>query len=199
MCSCNSKKSTAPSKSDAGNAQIDATTKDCGGDKPPCPPCKAYQSIDSSKDIESYNCAGLAHRTYTFIGDVNVVKSMLAKGNKIDCSAKCDPCKIKHWLWEYDLQFADADGNIIGQAPRDFHTVAGPCDQCGNNPTSVYSKNGARPLEGPGTGPSFRPPAKEPATKSNRYATPILDSLGRPIYKIRTNFVETCYCLPCPS
>jgi hypothetical protein len=190
---CWGKKTPKPSDSEAPADPPGTIQKTCAQ------PCKAYDSVDGSKDIESYNCAGLAHRTYTFIGDVNTVKAMLAKGTQTACSSNCGPCQVKHWLWEYDMHFEDADGNNIGDSPRDFHTVAGACDASGNDPTNVVSKNGARPLVGPGTGPSFRPPEREQATKSNRYATPIVDSTGRPIYKVRTNYTETCYCLPCPT
>jgi hypothetical protein len=181
--------STSNSSTSCGSA----TTPPC-----PCPPCAAYQSIDASKDIETYNCAGLAHRTYTFMGNVNEVKGRLAGGRNVNCSTPCNRCEIRHWLWEYDIHLEDADGNVLTGTSRDFHTVAGPCDQNGNAPTQVYSKNGARPLEGPGAGPSFRPPTRNQATSNNRHATPATDSSGRPIYKVRTNFTETCYCLACP-
>ena len=187
------KKTTSPSAG-SGGTPISATTHTCSPQ-----PCKAYDSVDSSKDIESYNCAGLAHRTYTFMGDVNAVKARLALGTKVDCGGHCGACQVKHWLWEYDIHLEDADGNVLTDTNRDFHTVAGPCDTNGNDPASVVSKNGKRPLEGPATGPSFRPPPKNQATSNDRNATPATDRSGRPIYKVRTNFVESCYCLPCPS
>jgi len=165
----------------------------------PCPPCPKYESIDLSIDIEKYNCAGLAHRTYTYIGDINDVKAMLGgEKNKIKCSERCDRCKIKHWLWEYDIELYDYKGNKLYGPSKDFHTVAGRCDKYGNDPTNVYSKNGKRPLQGPGTGPAFKPATKEQATTNDRHARPITDSKGRPIYKVRSNFKETCYCLECP-
>jgi len=190
---CWGKKTPKPSASGAGKSPPGATSPECAK------PCKAYDSIDSSKDIESYNCAGLAGRTYTFMGDVNDVKASLASGSQVDCASHCGPCQVKHWLWEYDMHFEDADGNVIDTVPRDFHTVAGACDASGNDPTNVYSKNGKRPIKGPGTGPSFRPPAREQATASNKDETPFNDRAGRPIYKVRTNFTETCYCTPCPT
>ena len=195
MPGCNSP--SKPSSSNNSNAPCNSSSQSCSN--PPCPPCPAYASVDNSKDVESYNCAGLAHRTYTYMGNVTTVKSRLAGGQSISCSSNCSRCQVKHWLWEYDIHLEDADGNTISaQSSRDFHTVAGRCDENGNNPTSVYSKNGARPLEGPGTGPSFKPPAKNQATSNDRHATPATDGRGRPIYKVRSNMVETCYCLPCP-
>lgn len=188
------KKTTPPSSQDGGTPP-GCTTTPC---PKPCEKCKAYDSVNSSKDIESYNCAGLAHRTYTFMG-LEETKSRLAAGAKINCSSQCGPCQVKHWLWEYDIHLEDADGNAITPANRDFHTVAGACDSAGADPTSVVSKNGARPLEGPGTGPSFRPPPKNQATSNDRRATPATDRFGRPIFKVRSNYSETCYCLACPK
>lgn len=195
MCCCNTANrgtTTGPSSQSPPNCP----TAPCPN--PPCPPCPAYQSVDGSRDVQTYNCAGLAHRTYTYMGDVNGVKARLSSGGQIGCSGRCSRCQIKHWLWEYDIHLEDADGNVVSPPNRDFHTVGGQCDENGNDPTNVYSKNGARPLEGPGTGPSFRPPPRNQATTNDRHATPFTDGRGRPIYKVRTNFVETCYCLPCP-
>ncbi len=175
------------------NQQASTGTNSCqGGCQSP-----AYSGYDKTKDVESYNCAGLAHRNYTLMGDVNGVKQELAKGKQIKCGDKCPPGNIKHWLWEYDVQLEDADGNRTA-ANRDFHTVAGQVDQNGNDPADVYSKNGKRPIEGPGTGPSFKPKPKEQALSNDRNATPAVDNRGRPIDKIRSNMTETCYCMPPP-
>src|SRR5260370_11333228 len=98
---CWGKKTPKPSASDAGTKPPSTIKEECAK------PCKAYDSVDSSKDIESYNCAGLAHRTYTFMG-LDETKAMLAKGTKTDCSSHCGPCQVKHWLWEYDIHLEDA-------------------------------------------------------------------------------------------
>ncbi len=163
-----------------------------------CPPCPAYDSVDTTIDVETYNCAGLAHRTYTYMS-LSEAKRRLSAGSSISCSSQCSPCQVKHWLWEYDLHLEDADGNHLTRGSnRDFHTVAGRCDNQGNDPADVRSKNGARPLEGPGRGQSFRPANRDEARSNDRHAVIARDSRGRPIYKVRTNFTETCYCLPCP-
>lgn len=182
-------KKTTPPASGSGGTPAICTTAGC--------PTSAYAGYDKSKDVETFNCAGLAHRNYKYMGNVDDVKKELAKGKKIKCSDKCPPGNIKHWLWEYDVQLEDADGNRT-PPNRDFHTVAGQVDQNGNDPTDVYSKNGARPVEGPGTGPSFKPKAKDQALSNDRNATPGVDGQGRPINKIRSNMTETCYCMPPP-
>lgn len=188
------KRPTHPSAKLADHKPIDSACETCKKCK-----CPKYQTVDRTKDVEQFNCAGLAHRTYTFIGDVNQVKQMLAVGRKIDCSGKCSSCQVKHWLWEYELAIFDVEGNRLTEWWRDFHTVAGLCDPEGNDPADVYSKNGKRPLEGPARGSSFRPPEKDQATRNDRSAQPMLDGRGRPIYKIRRNIDQTCYCLPCPA
>ncbi len=123
----------------------------------PCPPCPKYDdSLDTSRDPSTYNCAGLAHRTYTFIGSIDEVKNKLAVGKKLEnCSKLCQVCQVKHWLWElqkWRVEFRDRKGRVCHSIPmpaEDFHTVAGRTDNQGNDPKSIYSKNGYRPLEGP--------------------------------------------------
>lgn len=182
-----------PGKKDAGS-----TSTPAGSHTATCPLKSPYDGVDPSKDIESYNCAGLAHRTYTKIG-LNDTKTLLEnKGTKADCSKTCAPCQVKHWFWEYDVYVEDADGNTLFGPNHDFHTVAGQVGPDGKEPTNVYSKNGSRPLEGPGTGASFKPKAKDEARSNDRRAEIGRGPDGRPIYKVRKNMVETCYCLPPP-
>jgi hypothetical protein len=174
--------------------------------------CPLYYRYDSSKDVEKYNCAGLAHRAYTMMDLDEDKKRLFSKLGT--CATSCKTGDVKHWIWEYKLNFEDADGNGIdascaqngvcqttksSTSSPDFHTVAGVSDLTGNDPTDVYSKNGRRPVYGPATGPSFKPPAKEHATLSNKNETKMYDTSGRPIYKIRKNISEGSYCVPCTS
>jgi hypothetical protein len=160
-----------------------------------CPP---YRNYDTGRNVETYNCAGLAHRTYDY-KSLSATKSALAAGRNIGCGSSCNPGKIKHWLWEYDLHFENHTGAILRPPQPDFHTVAGVTDRNGNDPRDVYSKNGKRPVYGPNTGPYFRPPTRAQARQNNAGEALIFDSLGNPIYKVRTNYRDSCYCLPCPS
>ncbi|HEX2051303.1 MAG TPA: DUF4157 domain-containing protein [Actinomycetota bacterium] len=159
-----------------------------------CPP---YEGYSAPKPIESYNCAGLAHRTYDYKG-LAATQTALTAGTTTPCGTRCAVDRVKHWLWQYDMHFENSAGAVIARAGRDFHTVAGVATTSGD-PTDVFSKNGKRPIYGPGTGPSFRPPARERATVNHPNETPFVDASGNPVYKIRTNYSEECFCLPCPS
>ena len=158
-----------------------------------CPP---YDGYSAAIALEQYNCSGLAHRTYIFTGLV-ATKAALALGTSIACAATCAAGKVKHWLWEYNLRLQSTSGRTA--ASPDFHTVAGVSDSSGSDPSDVYSKNGKRPIYGPGTGPSFRPPARERATLSHPSEAPISDRSGNPVDKLRWGYTDSCYCLPCPS
>jgi RHS repeat-associated protein len=74
----------------------------CGGSQP-CPP---FPAPDLSIPIEKYNCAGLAFRTYTFIGDVKETRRRLTSAGRelANCSEKCKPCELKCRLWEYSIE-----------------------------------------------------------------------------------------------
>lgn len=159
--------------------------------------CSPYNGYSAPIPVATYNCAGLAHRTYDYKSLTNT-RALLAGGRSIGAAAKCSAGQVKHWLWEYDVRLEDSSGNRTPPS-ADFHTVAGVSDSGGNDPTDVYSKNGARPIYGPGTGPSFRPVAREQARENNPQEKLVTDNAGRPIYKIRENMVESCYCLACPS
>ena len=189
----NRRRSSKPSTSGPDAQPVAATTQGCPG-------CKAYEDFDRSKDPESYNCAGLALRTYGYpdLGELKAELASRGARTMTDCAAKCGACEVKLWLWEFDVHLEDADGNVLLTRTGEFHTVAGPCDQNGEDPTRVLSKDGKRPVEGL-IGPDFAPPVKHQA-KSNE-ENPVLaeDSQGRPIYIVYTNVRETCYCFPCPS
>jgi hypothetical protein len=162
--------------------------------------CKPYLGYDTSKDLATYNCAGLAHRTYDY-KSLTDTKTALARGAGVGCGTTCDAVgKIKHWLWEYDMHAEDAKNTRLSPDSRDFHTVAGPTDgdPVPKETNEVYTKNGARKVYGPGTGPSFKPAAREQALTNDPSEKPVVDPKLGPIYKVRSNFTESCYCLPCP-
>ena len=176
--------------------------------------CPIYFRYDTARNVERYNCAGLAHRTYRVMGHRSAFSHLFSlPGACIGCSDSCDSGWVKYWVWEYNLHFEDSGSRRVAptrclrtgvcqtiptsSTGRDFHMVAGITDSQGNDPTDVYSKNGKRPVYGPGTGPSFRPPPREHSTLSNRNETPMYDAAHNPIYKVRTNISEKCYCVPC--
>lgn len=157
-----------------------------------CPPYFGYSAAIS---LATYNCAGLAHRTYDF-KSLAATKALLAGGRPGSSGVAG---QIKHWLWEYDLHLEDSTGRRVTPDSKDFHTVAGEIDSKGADPDDVYSKNGRRPVYGPGTGPSFKPPAREQARKNEPSEAPLTDSAGQPIYKVREGFKESTFALNCTS
>jgi len=163
-----------------------------------CPP---YAGYDKSKDLKSYNCSGLAHRTYDFKSLANT-KVALAKGTSVASGTPSDRVgAVKHWLWEYDIRMEDSSGAVVVPTWQDFHTVGGPTDgdPVPKDSDEYYTKNGARKVYGPSTGPSFKPVLKDQALKNDPSEAPIVDGAGKPIYKVRSNFTESCHCLPCPK
>jgi hypothetical protein len=164
-----------------------------------CPP---YASYDKSMDLKKYNCAGLAHRSYDF-RSLAATKAFLASNtSSVACGTSCKSVgMVKQWLWEYDVHYQDSHGTTAQDPPTDFHTVGGPTDgdPVAKESDEFFTKNGKRPVYGPGTAPSFKPPAREQATLSDPSEKPQFDDQGKPIYKLRSNFKETCYCMPCPK
>src|SRR5262245_1933666 len=164
-----------------------------------CQACAPYCSYDRSVDLESYNCSGLSRRTYDY-PDLTAAKRAIARGDKIPCA---DPCSrvgmVKHWFWEYDSHLEDSKGTKIALDP-DFHTVSGPTagDPKPQDSNEVYSKDGQRKVHGPGTGPSFKPPARAQATSNDPSEKPGTDSGGKPLIKVCSVTAESCHCLPCP-
>ena len=106
--------------------------------------CSSYPGYNTSANLRTYNCAGLALRTYRFISPPSAVLNAIAAnfiGPRTPSGGACDPTAVKFWLWQYDLGFEDDRGNSIAAAQPDFHIVAGQVDFMGNDPTDVYSKN----------------------------------------------------------
>ena len=107
----------------------------------------------------------------------------------------CQAGQVKFWLWEYDIHMEDDLGNVIKPTWRDFHIVGGRMDAGGSDPANVYSKNGPRPIHGPGTGPSFRPASRDRALDKDDQ--PGTTAQGRPIYKVRSSMSEEITCARC--
>ena len=157
--------------------------------------CAAYNGYSTTVPLASYNCAGLAHRTYDYKG-LAATRALLSRAG---AGSGATAGQIKHWLWEYDVWLEDSTGNRITTPSADFHTVAGEVPAGGGAPAEVYSKNGARPVFGPGTGPSFKPAAREQARRNDPSDALATDSAGRPIYKLRQNITESVFAVNCPS
>jgi Domain of unknown function (DUF4157) len=159
--------------------------------------CSSYPGYDASVNRYTYNCAGLALRTYRFTSPPSAVyKEMWASFVNAVCPVgNCEPGQVKFWLWDYDIHTEDDRGTVIDPTWHDFHIVGGRVDAHGNDPTNVYSKNGQRPIHGPGTGPSFRPAAKDRAL--DRDDNPGDTAQGRPLYKVRSNMREEITCAEC--
>jgi hypothetical protein len=181
-----------------GNEGLDRQVQRSGSGSLNCP---SYAGYDKSQDLNNYNCAGLSHRTYDFKSLADT-KAALAKGSSASCDTPCDHVGVvKHWLWEYDLHLEDSNGNALSRDGRDFHTVGGPMDgdPMPKDSDEYLTKNGRRKVYGPGTAPSFKPAIKDQARTNDPSDQPVVDSAGKPIYKVRSNFAESCFCLPCPT
>jgi len=162
--------------------------------------CSSYPSYNTAVNLRTYNCAGLALRTYQYTAPPSAVYDAINANftnPQTPASGTCDPGRVKFWLWEYDLHFEDDQGNVIASAQPDFHIVAGRVDANGNDPSDVYSKNGRRPVYGPNNGPSFRPPARERATLNAPSETPLNTPQGRPLIKVRSSMTEHISCADC--
>jgi hypothetical protein len=170
-------------------------------------PCGSYPGYNASVDRHTYNCSGLALRTYTWISPPSAVNAAMGTNffNPVCPVGNCGPGQVKFWLWEYDIHLEDDLGTVLPRtdargAPlppswRDFHIVGGRTDAAGNDPSNVYSKNGQRPIHGPGTGPSFRPSTRDLALDNDD--NPGTTAAGRPVYKVRSNMSEEVTCAGC--
>jgi hypothetical protein len=156
--------------------------------------CPAYDGYSAALPLASYNCAGLAHRSYDY-KQLPAVNALLGAGQPASAGVVG---KIKHWLWNYDVRIEDSAGRRTSPSP-DFHTVAGEIGTGAADPTDVYSKNGKRRIYGPGTGLSFKPAARERALENTPQEAPATDSNGQPLYKLRENMTERVVVLNCPS
>jgi hypothetical protein len=162
--------------------------------------CSSYPGYNSSADLLTYNCAGLATRTYQFIAPASAAyDSIMANfvGPQTPSGNQCGAGKVKFWLWEYDMHSEDDRGTRVSPDHRDFHVVAGRTDATGADPSDVYSKNGRRQVKGPGTGPGFRPAARERYLSNNPSETPATLPDGRPHFVVRSNMSEDISCAGC--
>ena len=160
--------------------------------------CSSYPGYDSSIALTAYNCAGLAIRNYRPIAPPSAVYDSI-NANFIgpqSPAGSCDPGAVRFWMWQYDIHAEDDRGTVLSAASPDFHIVAGQAGITGADPTNVYSKNGFRPVYGPGTSPSFRPAARERNTTNDSSETPTTFR-GRPVFKVRTNMTEEITCAEC--
>lgn len=155
--------------------------------------CPAYDGYSAPVALDSYNCSGLAHRSYTYNG-LSTAKSLLSG----HAASSFTEGQIKHWFWEYDLHAEDNTG-AKSPANPDFHTVAGEVGVGGADPSDVFSKNGKRPVIGPGSGPGFKPAARERAQENTPQAKPAVAPNGGPLFVVRENIKESTYALSCPS
>ncbi len=162
-----------------------------------CPP---YWRWETPRDSETFNCAGLAHRTYDY-KSLAAARAALGTGQAVSCGTPCNSGQVKHWMWEFDTHVEDHTGRRLGGTSHDFHTVAGVAfgDPAPQDPTDVYSTDGRRPVHGPSTGPSFRPLAREQAKENNASERLVTDNNGNPVYWILYNYSTSCHCLNCPS
>ena len=158
--------------------------------------CSSYPGYDSSKALTAYNCAGLAIRNYRPIAPPSAVYDSIFANFIAPRSGNCSPGGVKFWMWQYNIHAEDDRGTVLTSPSPDFHIVAGQTDSTGADPTDVYSKNGFRPVYGPGTGPSFRPVAREPNTTNDPSETPTTYR-GRPVFKVRTDMTEEITCAEC--
>lgn len=159
--------------------------------------CSSYPGYDASVDRYTYNCAGLALRTYRFTSPPSAVYSEMAAQffNPVCPVGNCQGGQVKFWLWDYDIHTEDDLGNIVDPTWHDFHIVGGRMRADGSDPTDVYSKNGRRPIHGPGTGPSFRPASRDRALDNDD--RPGTTASGRPLYKVRSSMREVISCAGC--
>lgn len=164
--------------------------------------CGSYPGYDASVDVQKYNCAGLALRTYKFISPpppsaVTDAISANFSGASSPGAGSCGAGQVKFWFWQYDLHMEDDQGNVVTPTDQDFHIVGGRVDAKGQDPTNVYTKNGSRPVHGPGTGPGFRPPDRDRATSNDKHEQPASTPGGSPLYKVRSNMSESISCAEC--
>lgn len=157
--------------------------------------CSAYPGYNSSVDLRTYNCAGLALRTYSYTSPPSAVYDEINANFTNPRSPQSGSCPfgVTFRLWEYDLGFEDDAGATVGSSAADFHIVGG------TDPTQILSKNGARKVYGPAAGTSFRPAARERALSNDPSETPLNAPNGRPLFKVRSNFSEQLTCADCQT
>lgn len=171
--------------------------------------CTSYPGYSAATPLNTYNCAGLALRTYQNTAPPTAVYAAIMANftgaGTPTTGANCRGGAVKFWLWEYEMHMENDLNQTIQQVDlqgrpfttwRDFHIVAGRADAAGADPTDVYTKNGFRRVHGPGTGPSFQPAARERALSNDASETP--GSIGgRAVFKVRTGMTQDISCAMC--
>lgn len=162
--------------------------------------CSDYPGYDSSRNERSYNCAGLATRTYLNLNTVPMATQMIGarftNPREVSAGVRCGGGEVRFWLWRFGVVEVDDLGQTVDAYP-DFHMVAGKADAAGNDPTSVYSKDGFRRVRGPAAPMSFRPLARERTTYSEPLEREAFTRAGRPMFWVRSNMTETFICAGC--
>jgi len=150
--------------------------------------------VATVKPVLAYNCAGLALRTYEYLG-LAATKARLKQYKKLtDCSHKCTGCEIKLWFWEYKLGgdvYVSGTTDVVqrGKRHKDFHIVGGRVSCLdGRDLPNVYSKNGGGPLKGPDYAKNHRLPDRELVRKVTS------GKVEYEVFKVRTDIQESCYC-----
>lgn len=139
------------------------------------------------RDYDTYNCAGLALRTYEFEGDKDKVKAKLSR-YVAACDVDCECGESKCRLWEWVTRMYDRDsGEFVVQMDIDFHIVCskipGETGETGPEPR-CYEKGGNGPITGP-----IYPIDAEPQPIDIPNVPPHLEA------RIE-HLDQTCYCLP---
>ncbi|QBE66495.1 eCIS core domain-containing protein [Pseudoduganella lutea] len=162
----------------------------------PRTPCSAYPSYDAGINRRTYNCAGLALRSYEFTSPASTVYKEIGERFSVPYSpvGNCAAGEVKFWTWEYDMHAEDDRGTRLSPTHQDFHIVGGRMNAVGGDP-AVYSKNGRRPIHGTGTGASFRPATREQSLDDDDNPVTLPD--GRPVFKVRANMSEQVSCAGC--
>jgi len=136
---------------------------------------------------QSYNCAGFAFKRYTFI-DLAPTNAIYAGMTQLSsCTDPCSPWYHKFWMWEFDIFTEDTVSGARTGTTHDFHTVGGQTDGSGAGPGQVMSKDGPRPIVGPGTPMSFKPLAREAVVQIDGSRHPSL------VWNV-SNIDQKCFC-----
>jgi hypothetical protein len=143
--------------------------------------------LSGVKDEESFNCAGLALRTFTWINR-DEVEEVLGGFKLSNCSAACLPNSLKFWYWPYDASGTNLATGSTGKTHKDFHIVGGQTDQNGMGPFKVLSKNGHRPIETAQSPKDWYP--RTGPQRQNDLANTIVENM----ITNRINVKEFCYC-----
>lgn len=116
-----------------------------------------YSSYRKEISLQSYNCAGLAFRNYKEMNVSDFIEFLKSNNNKPDLGNDY----VKFWLWEVNVTVHYEDGSLVPGFPKtpsyDFHIVSGVLNPDKSDPTAVFSKDGDRPVLGPGKPLSWAP------------------------------------------